>query len=102
MSVKFKETVEQTSNGGGGRDSMRRDFNDRGFEPRNFRDRDFSNRDYERTEFSERDVGGRGKSRGFFGFGKHEHHGLRHDIGEAITKGEGKGGYLQVGDAENS
>ena len=28
--------------------------------------------------------------------GKHSRHELAHSIGEAVTKGEGAGGYLQV------
>lgn len=61
MSVRFKESVEQTTGGSGSGRAQ-------------FRAQDFKD----------------------FGMGKERRHELFHEIGEAVTKGEGSGGYLQV------
>lgn len=98
MSVKFKESYEQSSSGPDPQ-PYDRGFRGRTSGPRNGRDGDYGTerRSYRERDFAERDGGGGEKSRGFFGFGRHhDRHEIAHDIGEAITKGEGKGGYLQV------
>lgn len=82
MSVRFSENIQQTSTGGGAG----------GYGPPP---------PGGRGPFARGGAGGQTQFRGQeykeFGMGSERKHEVFREIGEAVTRGEGMGGYLQVG-----